>query len=106
MVDAAGTTAYAYAAGGQLWTKHGPFSSNTVTNGYTDMRTALFLVVGLCAVATVCLIVGGTRPLAALNTKYANGLVKKNFKTLHTGKTIDDVYASLGEPAYADVNPD
>jgi len=31
MVDAAGTTAYGYAAGGQLWTEDGPWSSDTVT---------------------------------------------------------------------------
>jgi YD repeat-containing protein len=32
MVDAAVTTKYAYAAGGQLWTEDGPLRSDTVTN--------------------------------------------------------------------------
>ena len=31
MVDAAGTTAYAYAAGGNLLTEDGPWTSDTVT---------------------------------------------------------------------------
>ncbi|MCW5554890.1 MAG: hypothetical protein KIS67_22345 [Verrucomicrobiae bacterium] len=35
MVDAVGTTKYAYTAGGQLWTEDGPFSSDTVTNSFT-----------------------------------------------------------------------
>jgi RHS repeat-associated protein len=44
MVDAAGTTKYAYATGGQLWTEDGPFSSDTVTNSYNNrLRTALSL---------------------------------------------------------------
>jgi RHS repeat-associated protein len=44
MVDAAGTTKYAYAAGGQLWTEDGPFSNDTVTNSYNNrLRTALSL---------------------------------------------------------------
>ena len=44
MVDAVGTTAYAYAAGGQLWTEDGPWSSDTVTNSYNNrLRTALSL---------------------------------------------------------------
>jgi len=44
MVDASGTTKYAYAAGGQLWTEDGPFSSDTVTNTYNNrLRTALSL---------------------------------------------------------------
>ena len=44
MVDAAGTTAYGYAAGGQLWTEDGPFASDTVTNYYFNrLRTNLSL---------------------------------------------------------------
>lgn len=44
LVDAAGTTAYRYAAGGQLWTEDGPFSNDTVTNSYTSrLRTGLAL---------------------------------------------------------------
>jgi len=44
MVDAVGTTAYGYAAGGQLWTEDGPWSSDTVTNSYNNrLRTALGL---------------------------------------------------------------
>jgi len=44
LVDAAGTTKYAYAAGGQLWAEDGPFSSDTVTNTYNNrLRTALAL---------------------------------------------------------------
>lgn len=44
MVDAAGTTAYGYAAGGQLRTEDGPWSSDTVTNFYWNrMRTNLSL---------------------------------------------------------------
>jgi RHS repeat-associated protein len=44
MIDAAGTTKYAYTAGGQLWTEDGPFSSDTVTNSYNNrLRTALSL---------------------------------------------------------------
>src|SRR6266571_5593255 len=44
MVDASGATKYAYAAGGQLWTEDGPFSSDTVTNTYNKrLRTALSL---------------------------------------------------------------
>jgi len=44
MVDAAGTTAYGYAAGGQLWTEDGPFASDTVTNLYSNrLRTGLGL---------------------------------------------------------------
>ncbi|MCW5554625.1 MAG: RHS repeat protein [Verrucomicrobiae bacterium] len=45
MVDAAGTTKYAYTAGGQLWTEDlpaprlrqagGPWSNDTVTNSFT-----------------------------------------------------------------------
>jgi len=38
MVDAAGTSAYAYYAGGQLWTEDGPWSSDTVTNLYNSAR--------------------------------------------------------------------
>ena len=45
MVDAAGTTKYAYTAGGQLWTEDGPWSSDTVTNIYfSRLRTNLSLV--------------------------------------------------------------
>jgi len=44
MVDAVGTTAYGYAAGGQLWTEDGPWSSDTVTNYYFNrLRTNLSL---------------------------------------------------------------
>jgi YD repeat-containing protein len=44
MVDAAGTTKYAYTAGGFLWTEDGPWSNDTVTNNYTyRLRTALAL---------------------------------------------------------------
>jgi len=44
MVDASGTTKYAYTAGGLLWTEDGPFSSDTVTNSYQNrLRTALAL---------------------------------------------------------------
>jgi len=44
MIDAAGTTKYAYTAGGFLWTEDGPFSNDTVTNGYTyRLRTSLAL---------------------------------------------------------------
>ncbi|MCW5554892.1 MAG: RHS repeat-associated core domain-containing protein [Verrucomicrobiae bacterium] len=44
MVDAAGTTKYAYTAGGQLWTEDGPWSNETLTNTYTyRMRTGLAL---------------------------------------------------------------
>src|SRR6266498_1333723 len=47
MVDAAGTTKYAYAAGGQLWTEDGPFSSDTVTNTYNNrLRVGLTLQQG------------------------------------------------------------
>jgi YD repeat-containing protein len=43
-VDAAGTTKYAYTAGGQLWTEDGPWSNDTVTNLYTSrLRTGLSL---------------------------------------------------------------
>jgi len=44
MVDAAGTTAYSYTSGGQVWTEDGPFTADTVTNTYQDrLRTALAL---------------------------------------------------------------
>jgi hypothetical protein len=44
MVDEVGTTTYAYAAGGQLWTEDGPWANDTVTNTYTSrLRTALSL---------------------------------------------------------------
>src|SRR6266576_2916893 len=44
MLGAVGTTAYAYAAGGQLWTEDGPWSSDTVTNGYSNrLRMSLSL---------------------------------------------------------------
>jgi RHS repeat-associated protein len=44
MVDAAGTTTYSYAAGGQLWTEDSPWSSDTVTNSYSNrLRTGLSL---------------------------------------------------------------
>jgi hypothetical protein len=40
----AGTTKYAYTAGGQLWTEDGPFASDTITNIYFNrMRTNLSL---------------------------------------------------------------
>ena len=38
MVDPVGITAYAYAAGGQLWTEDGPWSSDTVTNTYNPIQ--------------------------------------------------------------------
>jgi RHS repeat-associated protein len=44
MVDAAGTTIYSYAVGGQPYTEDGPWSSDTVTNTYDNrLRTALSL---------------------------------------------------------------
>ena len=44
MVDAAGTSAYAYTAGNQLWTEDGPWASDTVTNTYNNrLRTGLVL---------------------------------------------------------------
>ena len=44
MVDAAGTTAYGYAASGQLWTEDGPWANDTVTNTYNNrLRTGLSL---------------------------------------------------------------
>jgi RHS repeat-associated protein len=44
MVDAAGTTAYAYTSGGELYTENGPFASDTVTNYYWNrMRLGLGL---------------------------------------------------------------
>jgi len=44
MVDAVGTTKFDYTAGGQLWTEDGPWSSDTVTNGYLNLlRTSLIL---------------------------------------------------------------
>jgi RHS repeat-associated protein len=44
MVDAVGTTKYAYAIGGQLWTEDGPWSNDTVTNIYDNrLRTGLRL---------------------------------------------------------------
>ena len=44
MVDAAGTTKYAYRAGNQLWTEDGPFTSDTATNTYVNRkRVALSL---------------------------------------------------------------
>ncbi len=44
MVDAAGTTKYAYTAGDQLWTEDGPFASDTVANTYQNrLRIALAL---------------------------------------------------------------
>jgi len=44
MIDAAGTTKYAYTAGGFLWTEDGPWSNDTVTNSYNNrLRTALSL---------------------------------------------------------------
>ncbi len=45
MVDAAGTSAYAYTSGGLLWTEDGPWTSDTVTNIYYNrLRTNLTLV--------------------------------------------------------------
>ena len=44
MIDAAGTSAYAYTAGNQLWTEDGPWASDTVTNTYNNrLRTGLIL---------------------------------------------------------------
>src|SRR2546423_271946 len=44
MVDAVGTTAYSYTAGGELYTEDGPFASDTVTNTYVNrQRTKLVL---------------------------------------------------------------
>src|SRR5260221_522611 len=44
MVDAAGTTVYAYTSAGRLFTEDGPFGSDTVTNTYANgVRTALAL---------------------------------------------------------------
>src|SRR5262245_18712006 len=44
MVDGIGTTAYSYTAGGLLFTEDGPFSSDTLTNTYSNrLRTALAL---------------------------------------------------------------
>ena len=44
MVDAAGTTKYTYTAAGQLLTEDGPFTSDTVTNAYSNrLRTKLNL---------------------------------------------------------------
>ena len=44
MVDAAGTTKYAYTAGNQLYTEDGPMASDTVTNTYWNrLRMALKL---------------------------------------------------------------
>jgi RHS repeat-associated protein len=44
MVDAAGTTKYAYTAGNQLLSEDGPFASDIVTNTYANrLRTALSL---------------------------------------------------------------
>lgn len=44
MMDAVGTTAYAYTSGGQLWTEDGPFADDTVTNIYNNrLRTGLGL---------------------------------------------------------------
>ena len=41
MVDASGTTKYAYTAGNQLWTEVQPFASSTLTNTYVNrLRTA------------------------------------------------------------------
>jgi len=44
MVDAAGTTKYAYYAGGLLWTEDGPWSNDTVTNRYNGARLKSGLV--------------------------------------------------------------
>src|ERR1044071_706424 len=38
MVDAAGTTKFAYYAGGLLWTEDGPWTSDTLTNTYNGAR--------------------------------------------------------------------
>jgi len=38
MVDASGTTTYAYAIGGQLWTEDGPWSNDTVTNIWNSLQ--------------------------------------------------------------------
>ena len=44
MLDAAGTSAYAYSAGNQLLTEDGTFASDTVTNTYNNrLRTGLVL---------------------------------------------------------------
>ncbi|HEY9171723.1 MAG TPA: hypothetical protein VI136_05505, partial [Verrucomicrobiae bacterium] len=44
MVDAVGTTAYGYTPGGRLASEDGPWSSDTVTNGYSSrVRTNLSL---------------------------------------------------------------
>jgi hypothetical protein len=44
IVDALGTTKYAYKAGNQLLTEDGPFTSDTVTNTYVNhLRVALSL---------------------------------------------------------------
>ncbi len=44
MVDAAGASSYAYAAGRQLWTEDGPWADDTVTNTYNNrMRKGLSL---------------------------------------------------------------
>ena len=44
MVDAAGTSKYAYTAGNQLLSEDGPFASDTVTNTYVNrLRTGLSL---------------------------------------------------------------
>ena len=44
MVDAAGTTAYTYHPGGQLWTEDGPFANDTATNLYNSARLRSDLV--------------------------------------------------------------
>lgn len=44
MVDAAGTTTYTYAMGGQMLSEDGPFANDTVTNGYVNrVRVSLGL---------------------------------------------------------------
>ena len=44
MVDASGTTKYAYTTGNQLWTEVQPFASSTVTNTYVNrLRTSMVL---------------------------------------------------------------
>ena len=44
MVDGAGTTTYSYAAGGELATEDGPYTSDTLTNTYVNrLRSALSL---------------------------------------------------------------
>src|SRR5205809_176242 len=44
MVDAVGTSKYAYTAGNQILTDDGPFDSDTITNAYVNrLRTGLFL---------------------------------------------------------------